>query len=111
MAKAKYKEYVERMLELHKEEFEKFREVHDRYALNEDELQEEFNEVGGKIMLLVKQWENKLCMQSEKGGYGSYTSKLAEKFQEEVKKHFPKIDQVGIIVEKPEPFTIRKISL
>jgi len=111
MAKAKYKEYVDRMLELHNEEFKKFQELHDRYALNEESLQEEFNEKGRKIMVLVKQWENKLCMQSEKGGYGSYTSRLAEKFQEEVKRHFPKIDQVGLIVEKTTPFFLKKISL
>lgn len=111
MAKTKYKEYVERMLTLHKEEFEKFREVHDNYALNEDIHQEEFNAAGAKIMPLIRQWENKLCMQSEKGGYGSYTTRLAEKFQEEVRKHFPKIDNVGLIVEKTSPFSIRKINL
>ena len=99
------------MLSLHKQEFDEFQEVHDKYTLYEEKNQEEFNKVGGKIMILVKQWENKLCMQSEKGGYGGYTTKLAEKFQEEVKKHFPLIDQVGIITKEEPKFFLKKIKL
>lgn len=110
MAKPKYKEYVERMLTLHKKEFDNFQTIHDKYALDEEKHQKEFNQEGKKIMLLVKQWENKLCMQSEKGGYGSFTTKLAESFQREIKKHFPKIDNVGIIIEESEPFSIKKIN-
>lgn len=111
MAKAKYREYAERMLKVHKKEFDEFRKIHDEYSLNEEKLQERFNKEGSKIMLLVKQWESKLCMQSEKGGYGSFTTRLAEKFQEEVKKHFPNIDKVGIIVEEEPVFSLKRIKL
>ena len=111
MAKAKYIEYVDRMMNLHKEEFEKFSTIHDKYALNEEENQEEYNKVGGKTMLISKQWENKLCMQSEKGGYGGYTTKLAEKFQSEMVKRFPEFNSIGIIIEKKTPFSLRRIKL
>jgi predicted nuclease with TOPRIM domain len=104
----KYKEYFKRMLEENKQLFEDFRKLHDKYALNEDELQEEFNKKGEKVLTIVRFWENRLCKNSETGGYGSFTTKLAEKFQNELRKEFPKIDNVGLIVEK---FDIKKISL
>lgn len=111
MAKAKYIEYVDRMMSLHKKEFDSFQEIHDKYALNEDKHQEQYNKIGKKIMLISKQWENKLCMQSEKGGYGGYTTKLAEKFQGEMVKRFPEYNSIGIIVEKEEPFSLNRIKL
>jgi len=103
------------MLETNKELFDKFKEVHDRYALDEEGCQEEFNQIGGKVMLVVKEWEGKLCRQSEKAGYSSYTTSLAEKFQAEVKKTFPSIDHVGLIINpdknKNSTFNIKKITL
>lgn len=104
----KYQEYVQKMLENNKEAFGKFRKIHDLYSTDEDNYQEEFNHEGEKIMLVIKEWENKLCSQSEKGGYGVFTGNLAEKFQAEVKKVFPLIDHVGIIVKK---FSLKKIKL
>ena len=104
----KYKEYVGRMLENNKELFDGFRELHDRYALDQEKYQEEFNKEGEKVSVVIREWEDKLCRQSEKAGYASFTSSLAEKFQSEVKKVFPLIDHVGLITR---PFTIKKITL
>ncbi len=104
----KYKAYFEKMIEANKETFASFRKVHDQYGLEEEKYQEEFNREGEKILPLIHEWENKLCMQSEKAGYGGYTANLAEKFQAEVKKEFPLIDHVGIIVKQ---FNIKKIKL
>lgn len=107
----KYKEYVERMLENNKELFADFRKLHDKYASDQEKYQEEFNEEGEKVSVVIREWEGKLCRQSEKAGYGSYTSGLAEKFQAEVKKVFPLIDHIGIIVKKEPAFTLKKIRL
>jgi len=104
----KYQEYVEKMVEGNKETFEKFRKIHDLYSTNKDQYQEEFNREGEKIMLIIKEWEGKLCCQSEKGGYGVFTGGLAEKFKDEVKRIFPLIDHIGIIVKK---FELKKIKL
>ena len=104
----KYKEYVERMLENNKELFNGFRTLHDRYALDQEKYQEEFNKEGEKVLVVIREWEDKLCRQSEKAGYGSYTSGLAEKFQAEVKKVFSLIDHIGLITQ---PFAIKKITL
>ncbi len=103
---AKYKEFFELMIKNNKQAFEDFRKIHDEYALNPDSNQEEFNEEGGKILKIIRQWEDKLCGHSEGSGYGMYASNLAEKFQTEVRREFPKIDSVGIVV-----FKVNKINL
>jgi len=115
----KYKAYFKNMLEVEKGPFEHFRQIHDEYALNPDKFQEKFNIEGEKILTIIRNWENKLCMQSEKAGYGNYTTRLAEKFQAEVREHFPEIDNIGIKKQnnRPSPpkftdvFKIKKINL
>jgi hypothetical protein len=104
----KYKEYFERMVSENKEAFDKFTTVHFEYSTNQEKYQEEFNKEGEKIQKIIHEWEDKLCHQSEKAGFGTYTGNLAEKFQEEVKSHFPLIDHVGIVVNK---FSLKKIKL
>jgi len=96
----KYKEYCQKMLANHKSLFDRFREVHDKYHLSPDKFQEEFNSIGVQVMDIVKEWEDKLCNRSEGSGYGSFTTKLAEKFMNEVRKEFSMIDRVGIVVKK-----------
>jgi len=107
----KYKEYFKRMLEANKELFDSFKKLHDQYALDEEKWQDKFNQEGEKVLTLIHEWENKLCNQSEKAGYGNYTTNLAEKFQAEVKRLFPMIDHIGIIAKKPSPFVLKKINL
>ena len=104
----KYKEYVERMLGNNKELFNGFRKLHDRYVLDQEKNQEEFNKEGEKVLVVIREWEDKLCRQSEKAGYGNYTSSLSEKFRQELKKVFPLIDHIGLITQ---PFAIKKITL
>jgi hypothetical protein len=111
----KYREYFEKMMEVNKKLFEKFGQIHQNYTLNQDKFQEEFNKEGEKVLAVIHEWENKLCSQSEKGGYGVFTGNLTEKFQAEVKKEFPLIDHVGIIVSKTPSiksgFSLKKINL
>lgn len=108
MAKTKYKEYVDMMFEVHKEDFDNFKEIHSKFALEPDKYQDEFNEKGKPIQEIIQEFEDKLCRQSEKGGYGVYTSKLAEKFREEVKKTFSEIDKIGI--KRKKPFELPKLN-
>jgi len=104
----KYREYYEKMINNNKELFDKFQMVHDRYALDEEKWQEEYNKEGGKILDVIREYENKLCSQSEKGGYSHFTPKLSEKFRAEIKKHFSMIEHIGI---KVEVFEVKKIKL
>lgn len=96
------------MCEENKDAFDKFKRLHGDYSTDEEKYQEEFNLEGERILKIVHEWEDKLCSQSEKAGFGNYTGNLAEKFQAEVKTAFPLIDHVGIIVK---PFSLKKIKL
>jgi len=99
----KYREIYLKMLKEHKDLFDQFRPVHDKYTLDMPTHQEEFNKHGAGIMETIRDWEDKLCGRSEGSGYGSFTGNLAEKFMEEVRKEFPMIDRVGIIITQPQP--------
>lgn len=109
----KYKETVQKMINQNKELFDEFKNIHDRYGLQMDLMQDQFNEVGKKAMKVIREYENKLCNRSEGNGYAAYSGNLAQKFMDEIRKIFPNIDRVGIIVRnKPNPdlFTISKIN-
>lgn len=112
----KYREYFERMITTEKAAFDAFTKLHMQYSMNQDELQDKFNVEGTKIVTIIREWENKLCSTSDKAGYGGYTSNLSEKFWGEVRKSFPLIDYVGVIVKKKQPeknslnFEIKKIK-
>lgn len=97
MSRSKYEIYFQEMLEQNRELFEKFIEVHNKYAEDPAEWQSEFNEVGGEALDVIRKYENRLCARSGNTGYGKYTTALSDKFQAIVKQYFPKIGQVGII--------------
>lgn len=112
------------MIAENKRLFEEFDLIHAKYGLEPEKWQEEFNKQGKVVMKTVRDYEDKLCRTSEKGGYGVFSGNLAEKFQNEVRKVFPQIDRVGIIVKKPilkplsfgtaskpKEFSLKKINL
>ncbi|HLD92121.1 MAG TPA: hypothetical protein VI795_01855 [Patescibacteria group bacterium] len=109
----KYKDYFERMIDNNKEDFKKFNVLYNKYIKSQDELQDQFNNEGKKILEIIRQWEGKLCSQTEKAGFGNYSTNLSEKFWTEVRKTYPLIDYIGVIVKKsptqPE-FSIKKIK-
>lgn len=112
----KYKEYYEKMIEENKDLFDEFTKAHFEYSIDEDNNQEGFNKIGKKVLDVIHEWENRLCKTSEGAGFGNYTVNLAEKFQAEIKSHFPLIDHVGIIVTKrnispTNNFSLKKIKL
>lgn len=84
------------MVEKNGELFDEFEWVHENYVKNPEKWQRTFNIVGEKILEVVRKYENILCGRSENSGYGMFSPKLAEKFQEELKIHFPKINFIGI---------------
>ena len=101
----KYKVYFDKMVSENKDAFNKFTKAHFEYSIDQEKNQEEFNKIGAEILNIIHEWEDRLCKQSENAGFGSYTSNLAEKFQTEIKSHFPLIDHVGIVVnEAPQPY-------
>lgn len=116
MAKTKYQEYFKKMLDENKSIFNKFKKLHDNYAINQEGLQDKFNEDGEQILEIIHDYENRLCANTERGMYNKYSANLAEKFQAEVKRHFSLIDHVGLIIDKhklldKEGFMIKRINL
>lgn len=111
----KYKEYFLKMLNENKEVFDEFKKLHDLYAQDEDKYQEMYNTDGNKVMDIVREYENRLCRQTEKGMYNVFSPKLSEKFHEEIQKQFPLFDHIGLKVISPQmrheekPFTLKKI--
>jgi hypothetical protein len=92
----RYKEAVDEMYQQNKEAFNAFKPIHDLYAQNPEKYQDDFNEKGRIISDILRRAENKLCGKSERGSFGKYSQNLADKFREEVKKTYPKIDFVGV---------------
>jgi hypothetical protein len=92
----KYKQQVQDMLSAHKDIFDAFKHLHDNYEKDPKKWQNEFNEKGSEVQAIIRRWENNLCGKSESGKYGKFSSTLAEKFQNEIRTHFPKIDFIGM---------------
>ncbi len=84
------------MLAAHAALFKEFKKIHDEYVKDPRKWQEAFNEKGREIIPVLARWENSLCAKSESGRYGKFSSNLADKFREEIRGHFPKIDFIGM---------------
>lgn len=92
----RYKEYVKKMLDENQKLFEEFRHIHDKYSIDQEIWQEEYNLKGEKILEIIKGYENRVCANTERGMYTHYSGNLAEKFQNEVRSVFPMIDFIGV---------------
>jgi hypothetical protein len=92
----KYQQYFQDMLRFNKQPFDEFKAIHDKFAEDPDTWKEEFNQRGRVIQDIIMRTESRLCGHSETSGYSKYSSNLAEKFQAEVRKMFPKIDMIGM---------------
>jgi hypothetical protein len=111
MARSKYKQYFEKMVSENKKLFDDFTTVHFEYSANPELNQDAFNKKGERVLEVVRDYENKLCKNTERGVYSKFSGNLAQKFHDEIKKHFPLIDHIGLKAEKEKVFSIKKISL
>jgi hypothetical protein len=91
----KYRQFFDLMVTQNKELFDSFQKVHSNFIKEPKKWKTQFDELGRDVQDVVRDYENRLCRSSENSGYGRYTTELSVKFQQEVKKMFPKIDQVG----------------
>lgn len=94
----KYQEFYQKMIDENSEIFNKFMDLHDSYQKNPDANQNEYNTIGEKIVKIIRDWERRLCRESERGQYGKFSAGLADKFWSLVRADFPKIDFVGVTV-------------
>lgn len=101
MAQAKYKQYFTLMEEQNKKLFADFFRVHQLFELEGAKYEEEFHQVGQKLVDVIRDWDRRLCAAMGKGAYSQYSQKLSEKFWDEARNVFPLIDRVGVRVKKP----------
>lgn len=100
MSNQKYKLFYQLMMDQNKQAFVDFKKIHDGFQKNAAEWEEKFHTEGRDILDIIRDWERRLCSGMERGQYAGYSSKLSEKFWEEVKKYLPLIDEVGVRVKK-----------
>lgn len=93
---AKYKEYFQEMLLQNKDAFDAFKKLHDDYVKDPKKYQKEFEEKRSEMTLLIERHISRLCMKMESGKFGKFSSGLADKFWQEVRAHFPKIDELQV---------------
>lgn len=92
----KSQQYFQDMLEYNKELFDEFKDVHDRFTRDETKWKDAFNEVGERVLVVVRKYENLLCSHSESGKYGKFSDKTADTFWKYIRGAFPKIDFIGV---------------
>lgn len=96
MASPKHQKYFQDMIETHKELFDEFRCVHDGYLRSPDQYKSQFNEVGAKVLPIIRQYEKMLTSEMSGSQYGRFSNNLSDKFWETIRRAFPKIDFIGV---------------
>lgn len=89
-------QYFQDMMDYNKELFDEFQSIHDKFAENEQKNKQQFNEVGERVLVVIRKYENLLCEKAEGGKYGKFSDKTADTFWKYIRGTFPKIDFVGI---------------
>lgn len=93
MATPKYKKVFNQMLEENSFLFNEFKVTHKDYELGTIS-QEEFTDKGLPVIRVIRRYDNELCSKSENSKFGKFSLNLSDKFWEEVRMEFPKIDEI-----------------
>lgn len=96
MKGTKYQVYYDRVKAQNQALFDTFSQTHSRYIEDPVAWEQQFTKDGQPVLDLLRATERQLCAGMERGGYGAYSSKLAEKFWQIVKKDYSQIDLVGV---------------
>jgi len=95
-----YQIIYEQMIDENKKLFDSFFKIHDLYTLDPTPNQQTFNDIGKEIQEVIHKYERILCGKTEGGMYSKFSGNLSEKFWGLVRKDFPKIDFVGVIISQ-----------
>jgi len=100
MSKVKFKAIFEDHWKQNEKLFQEFFLLNNEYEdpKKRSDLNAKFQEIGGKVKVILQEGENDLCRQMEKSEHKAYSSKLADKYWDEVRKYFKFIDLVGVKV-------------
>ena len=92
MATPKYKKMFDEMLITNKKVFEEYNELLNKYDLDNKTYAHELYDLQNRVLRIIKHTENGLCSRSETTGHANYSTALADKFWEEVRKVFPRVE-------------------
>ena len=93
----KYETIFLRMMEENKELFDNFTLVHEAFIINPGANKTRFNQLGSEVLDVIREYEHILCGKTESGQYGKFSSNLSQRFWDEIRKRYRKIDFVGIM--------------
>lgn len=94
---SKFQKYFLEMVESHKELFDHFKKTHAEYVETDGANQEEFNTLGAQVMEIVRDYEKLLTSKSDSTSYAKFSSNLSDKFMDQVRRVYPKIDFIGVL--------------
>jgi hypothetical protein len=92
MATPKYKKMFEEMLQSNKQLFADYNELLAKYDSDNTRYAQELSEMQRKLLRIIKNTENGLCARTENTGRGNYSTALADKFWNEVRTLFPRVE-------------------
>jgi sugar-specific transcriptional regulator TrmB len=93
---AKFQKMFKEMLEENPELFQSFGELHDKYEKDQQKYKAEFDKLGDKVLEVIRHYEDKLCMTSERSRMSKFTTNLSELFWGLVREKYSLIDDVGV---------------
>ena len=93
MATPKYKLLFDEMLTTNKDLFDAYEALLKNYDKSPKKFANETSEMQFKLLRVIKKTEDKLCARTENTGRGVYSTALADKFWEEIRSKFPRIDE------------------
>lgn len=96
MASPKHQKYFQDMIETHKALFDEFKAAHEAFVSDSENNKSQFNEVGNKILPIIRQYERMLTSEMSGSQYGRFSNNLSDKFWETIRRTYPKIDFIGV---------------
>ncbi len=84
------------MVDAHASDFAAFKSVHDMFVLDRKTWQNQFHDLGKKILEIIRDYESRLCASMERGNFAAYSNKVSEKFWSEIKKDYSHIELIGV---------------
>ncbi|OGE18878.1 hypothetical protein A3D83_04590 [Candidatus Daviesbacteria bacterium RIFCSPHIGHO2_02_FULL_41_10] len=93
---AKYLQLFQLMLKENESILSNFKLLHDKYALDPNTYQDQYNLEGEKVMEVIRKYEDMLTLHTENSGFGKYAANLSDKFRGACKLIYPKLDFIGV---------------
>ncbi len=92
----KFKQTYQEMVDKNQTLFTEFMTVHEGFLSDRKKWSSQFHEQGARVVAIIREYEQKLCASMERGNFAAFSNKVSEKFWNEVKKDYSRIEMVGV---------------